>query len=130
MTRVNVPSGSPLEATIGFSRAVRKGPFVSIAGTAPIPQDGGEVPQDVYAQTQLCFEIASDALGQAGASLSDTVRTRIFLTDISSWTDAARAHGELFADVRPVCTFMEVSRFIDPDWRVEIELDAILGTEE
>ncbi|MFJ9344871.1 Rid family hydrolase [Streptomyces sp. NPDC101733] len=81
---------------------------------------------DVYAQTVRCLDIADAALKATGASLGDVVRTRIMLTDVTRWKEAARAHGERFASVRPACTFVEVSRFIEPDWLVEVELDAIL----
>ncbi|MGW0464496.1 RidA family protein [Streptomyces sp. NPDC003027] len=125
--RQMVSSGSPLEPEIGFSRAVRKGKHVAVAGTAPIGDDGGTVGRgDVHAQTVRCLDIAEAALKVAGASLEDVVRTRVMLTDVTRWKEAARAHGERFASVRPACTFVEVSRFIDPDWLVELELDAIL----
>ncbi|MEU8757890.1 RidA family protein [Streptomyces sp. NPDC048659] len=125
--RVNVPSGSPLEPEIGFCRAVRKGAHVAVAGTAPIGPDGGLVgPGDVYAQTVRCLDIAEAALKEAGASRADVVRTRVMLTDVTAWREAARAHGERFGAVRPVTTFVEVSRFIDPGWLVEIEVDAIV----
>ncbi|AUG81009.1 endoribonuclease L-PSP [Kitasatospora sp. MMS16-BH015] len=121
-----ISSGSPLEPQIGFSRAVRKGPHVAVAGTAPIAPDGSTAgPGDVYAQTVRCLDIAEAALAEAGATLADVTRTRVMLTDITRWKDAARAHGERFADTRPACTFVEVSRFIDPTWLVELELDAI-----
>ncbi|MEV7730466.1 RidA family protein [Streptomyces sp. NPDC087917] len=122
-----VSSGSPLEPHIGFSRAVRKGAHIAVAGTAPIGDDGATVGRgDVYAQTVRCLDIADAALKATGASLGDVVRTRIMLTDVTRWKEAARAHGERFASVRPACTFVEVSRFIEPDWLVEVELDAIL----
>ncbi|MFJ6216759.1 RidA family protein [Streptomyces sp. NPDC092296] len=125
--RQMVSSGSPLEPQIGFSRAVRKGAHVAVAGTAPIGDDGTTVGRgDVYAQTVRCLDIADAALKAAGASLEDVVRTRVMLTDVTRWKEAARAHGERFAAVRPACTFVEVSRFIDPEWLVELELDAIL----
>ncbi|MFI6416393.1 Rid family hydrolase [Streptomyces sp. NPDC050842] len=125
--RQRVSSGSPLEPEIGFSRAVRKGAYVAVAGTAPIGDDGAAVaPGDVYAQTARCLDIAEAALKAAGASLDDVVRTRVMLTDVTSWKEAARAHGERFAEVRPVTTFVEVSRFIDPAWLVEVELDAVV----
>jgi enamine deaminase RidA (YjgF/YER057c/UK114 family) len=121
-----VGSGSPLEPQIGFSRAVRVGQHVAVAGTAPIGDDGSTVgPGDVYAQTVRCLDIAERALREAGASVEDVVRTRIMLTDVTTWKEAARAHGERFAAVRPVTTFVEVSRFIDPDWLVEVEVDAV-----
>ncbi len=125
--RQMISSGSPLEPQIGFSRAVRKGKHVAIAGTAPIGDDGTTVGQgDVHAQTVRCLDIAEAALKEAGAALEDVVRTRIMLTDVRRWKEAARAHGERFAAVRPACTFVEVSRFIDADWLVELEVDAIL----
>ncbi|MFJ3881203.1 RidA family protein [Streptomyces sp. NPDC090077] len=124
--RRTVSSGSPLEPRIGFSRAVRKGAYVAVAGTAPIGDDGSTVgPGDVHAQTVRCLDIAQRALEEAGASLADVVRTRIMLTDITAWEEAARAHGERFAGIRPVTTFVEVSRFIDPAWLVEVEVDAV-----
>jgi enamine deaminase RidA (YjgF/YER057c/UK114 family) len=127
-SRQTVSSGSPLEPRIGFSRAVRVGAHVVVAGTAPIGDDGTTVGQDdVYAQTVRCLDIAEAALTSAGASLADVVRTRIMLTDANRWPEAARAHGERFAAIRPACTVVEVSRFIDPDWLVEVELDAVLG---
>jgi len=110
-----------------MSRAVRVGPHVCVAGTAPIAEAGGAAaPGDVYAQSVRCLDIAEQALREAGASLADVVRTRVMLTDIRRWRDAARAHARRFADVRPACTFVEVSGFIDPAWLVEFELDAIV----
>ncbi|OEU85985.1 hypothetical protein DB35_10985 [Streptomyces abyssalis] len=126
-SRQTVSSGSPLEPRIGFSRAVRKGAHVVVAGTAPIGDDGNTVGQDdVHAQTVRCLDVAESALKAAGASLQDVVRTRVMLTDVSRWREAAQAHGERFASVRPAATFVEVSRFIDPDWLVEVEIDAIV----
>lgn len=125
--RRTVSSGSYLEPQIGFSRAVRVGNVVSVAGTAPIAAGGGtDGTGDVHRQTRRCLEIVAEALRQAGAGLGDVTRTRIMLTDIATWKDAARAHGEVFADIRPACTFVEVSRFIDPDWLVEVEADAVI----
>jgi enamine deaminase RidA (YjgF/YER057c/UK114 family) len=127
MTRYNISSGSHLERPIGFSRAVRIGAHIAVAGTAPIAPDGGTTtPGDVEGQTRRCIEIAAQALAEAGASLRDVIRTRIMLTGITSWEAAARAHGAAFGDIRPACTFVEVSRFIDPDWLVEVEMDAII----
>jgi enamine deaminase RidA (YjgF/YER057c/UK114 family) len=122
-----VTSGSPLEPEIGFSRAVRVGPNVSIAGTAPIAAQGGTAcVGDVYGQTKRCLAIIEQALDGAGATLAHVTRTRIMLTDVSRWREAARAHGEYFASVRPACTFVQVVAFIDPDWLVEIEADAFV----
>lgn len=117
-----------MEPAIGFSRAVRIGNQIAVAGTAPIGEDGQTVGVgSTYRQTRRCLEIIERALSEAGASLDDVIRTRIMLTDIASWKEAARAHGETFADIRPACTFVEVSRFIDPDWLVEVEVDAVVG---
>jgi enamine deaminase RidA (YjgF/YER057c/UK114 family) len=122
-----VSSGSPLEPEIGFSRAVRSGPYVCVAGTAPIAAGGGVAARgDVYGQAVRCLDIAEQALREAGASLADVVRTRVMLTDITQWQEAARAHAQRFAQVRPACTFVGVSRFVDPEWLVEFELDAII----
>ena len=127
MSRKLVSSGSYLEPQIGFSRAVRVGNIVAVAGTAPIAESGGTAgPGDVYAQTRRCLEIGLIALNDAGARPEDVIRSRILLTDITRWEEAARAHGEVFSDIRPACTFMEVSRFIDPQWLVETELDAVI----
>jgi enamine deaminase RidA (YjgF/YER057c/UK114 family) len=122
-----VSSGSPLEPEIGFSRAVRVGPFLAVAGTAPIGPDGRAAhPGDVYEQTRLCLNIARRAIEEAGGALEQVIRTRIMLTDISQWREAARAHGEMFGAIRPACTFVEISRFIDPEWLVEIEADCVV----
>ena len=128
--RRNVSSGSPLEPQIGFSRAVRIGSHVAVAGTAPIAEGGGtEGVGDVAAQTRRCLEIGIAALAEAGAAAKDVIRSRIMLTDIGRWQEAAHVHGEVFGDIRPVCTFVEVSGFIDPDWLVETELDAVVTKE-
>lgn len=126
MTRKNISSGSYLEPQIGFSRAVRIGDSISVAGTAPIKAGGGnEAPGDAYRQMKRCIEIAEAAIQDAGGSLEDVVRTRILVTDIACWEDAARAHGEAFADIRPVTTVMAVKSFVDPEWLVELEVDCI-----
>lgn len=126
MARQRVSSNSPLEPVIGFSRAVRVGRHLAVAGTAPIGPDGRTAcPGDVYGQTRACLEIARRAIEEAGFGLKDVVRTRIMLVDVDRWREAAKAHGELFADIRPACTFVGVARFIDPDWLVEVEMDCI-----
>jgi enamine deaminase RidA (YjgF/YER057c/UK114 family) len=123
-----VSSGSPLEPEIGFSRAVRVGSQIAVAGTAPIGADGRAAHLgDVYAQTRLCLEIAKKAVEEAGGKLENVIRTRIMLIDIEQWREAARAHGEVFSEIRPVCTFVQVSRFIDPEWLVEIEMDCVVA---
>ncbi len=123
-----VSSGSPLEPEIGFSRAVRVGSVVAVAGTAPIAAGGGTAaPGDVRGQTARCLEVIAEALAEAGASLREVTRTRVMLTDIGRWREAAAAHGEVFGDVRPACTFVQVAGFIDPEWLVEVEADAVLA---
>lgn len=126
--RKNVSSGSPLEQPIGFSRAVRIGNVIAVSGTAPLSEDGETICHgDVYGQTLRCLTIATAAIQQAGGGVGDVLRTRVMLKDASTWKDAARAHGEFFGEVRPACTFVEVSRFIDVDWLVEVEVDAVVG---
>jgi enamine deaminase RidA (YjgF/YER057c/UK114 family) len=126
-----VSSGSPYEPKVGISRAVRAGPIVTVAGTAPLGPDGRTVGRgDAAAQARRCLEIIAAALEQAGASLRQVVRTRILLTRIDDWEAVAGVHGQFFRDIRPVNTIMQVSRFIDPDWLVEIEADAVIDTDE
>jgi enamine deaminase RidA (YjgF/YER057c/UK114 family) len=126
--RLLVPSGSPYEATIGFSRAVREGNHVFVAGTAPVMPDGGDPPEDAYGQARRCLQIVATALLEAGVTLQDVVRTRTFLIHAGDWEDVGRAHGEFFGDVRPASTMVVVSALLDPRWRVEIEADAVLQT--
>jgi enamine deaminase RidA (YjgF/YER057c/UK114 family) len=125
--RKRVTSGSPFESKIGFSRAVRVGNILAVSGTAPIATDAGvAAPGDAYGQTLRCLEIIAQAVRSAGLDLSSVIRTRVYLTDISKWEDAARAHGEVFSEIRPASTFVEVKGLIDPDWLVEIEADCVL----
>lgn len=125
--RTCVSSGSPMEKPIGFSRAVRIGNVICVAGTAAIAPDGSVAcPGDVYGQTKYCIEIMKGAIEQAGGKLEHVIRTRIMLKDIAKWEEAARAHGELFSEIRPACTFVEVKGFIDPGWLVETEADCVL----
>ena len=126
MPRKVISSGSYLEPEIGFSRAVRVGQFIAVAGTAPISANNTPAPGDVYGQTILCLDIISKAVAEAGGTMANVIRTRIMLTDIANWRDAARAHGEVFSDVRPACTFVQISGFIDPTWLVEIEADCVI----
>jgi enamine deaminase RidA (YjgF/YER057c/UK114 family) len=121
-----ISSGSQFEPRIGFSRAVRVGPIVAVSGTAPIAPDGSvAAPGDVYGQTRRCLEIIARAISEAGLGLQNVIRTRVMLTDISRWEEAARAHGEVFSAVKPASTFVEVKRLIDPGWLVEIEADCV-----
>lgn len=127
MSRQLVSSGSYLEPVIGFSRAVRVGNIVVVGGTAPIKAEGGTAAiGDVYGQTRRCLEIVAKAFADAGARLEDVTRTRIILTDIALWKDAARAHAEVFGVIRPVTTLMQVTAFVDPEWLVEIEAEAVI----
>ena len=127
MSRKLVSSGSPLEPVIGFSRAVRVGNMIAIAGTAPIAASGGTASKgEVYGQTLRCIEIIGQVLEEAGAGLEHVIRTRVMMTDITTWREAARAHGEAFGGIGPACTFVEVSGFVDPDWLVELEADAVV----
>lgn len=128
MDRQHVFTGSPYEPRLGISRAVREGTIIAIAGTAPLGPDGRTVaPGDAAAQARRCFEIVRDALTQLGASLADVTRTRILLTNIEEWERVGAVHGEFFRDIRPVNTVMQVTRFIDPQWLVEIECDAVVS---
>jgi enamine deaminase RidA (YjgF/YER057c/UK114 family) len=126
-SRQNISSGSPFEGTVGFSRAVRVGNLICVAGTAAIGPDGKTVGTgDAAAQARRCLTIIEGALRQAGASLADVVRTRVFLTRIEDWAAVTGVHGEVFGAIRPACTVVQVSRFIDPTWLVEIEVDAVV----
>jgi enamine deaminase RidA (YjgF/YER057c/UK114 family) len=122
-----VSSGSPYEPKVGISRAVRAGAFVTVSGTAPLGPDGQTVGRgDPGLQARRCLEIIAAALEQAGASMNDVVRTRTLLTRIDDWQAVAAVHGEFFREIRPANTIMQVSRFIDPEWLVEFEADAVI----
>lgn len=129
--RKRVSSGSPYEPKVGISRAVRAGRFVTVSGTAPLGPDGRTVaPGDAGAQARRCLEIIAAALEEAGASLGHVVRTRILLTRIEDWETVAAVHGEFFGEVRPANTVVQVTRFIDPEWLVEIEADAVIDDDD
>ncbi len=125
MERRLISGHSPFEPVAGFSRAVLVGSTIHVAGTAPIPPDGSPTPESAYEQARICLAIIAEALGRAGSSVEDVVRTRMFITDASHWGDVSRAHGEVFGGVRPAATCV-VTSLLDPTWKVEIEADAVL----
>jgi enamine deaminase RidA (YjgF/YER057c/UK114 family) len=125
MDRRLISGHSPFEKIAGYSRAVVAGNHVYVAGTAPITRDGSPPPEDAYEQTKLCLEIIGEALERAGSSLEHVVRTRVYLTDPAHFDGFARAHGEVFGEIRPVNTTVFTSLY-DPAWTVEIDVDAVL----
>jgi enamine deaminase RidA (YjgF/YER057c/UK114 family) len=120
-----ISSGSPFEPTIGFSRAVRVGDRVMVAGTGPVWPDGS-CPDDAGVQARRCLEIIIDALAAAGAQPGDVVRTRMFLTSVDDGDAVGAAHGEVFGEHRPAATMVVISALLDPRWRVEIEAEAVI----
>lgn len=127
MARTRVSSGSPFESRYGFSRGVRIDDRVEIAGTAPVPPPGKAVATSAYEQMQRCGAIAIAALEELGASAADVVRTVMYITDPADADEVGRAHGELFVEARPVATMVVVRALLDPAWKVEIEVSAIVG---
>jgi enamine deaminase RidA (YjgF/YER057c/UK114 family) len=123
--RFHVQSGSPFEATVGFSRAVRHGDRVVVSGTAPIWPDGS-CPDDVTAQTRRCCQIIVEALEQAGATPLDVVRTRMYVTDATYAAEVGAVHADVFGAARPAATMIVVAGLLDPRWRVEIEAEGLL----
>jgi enamine deaminase RidA (YjgF/YER057c/UK114 family) len=120
--RTNISGGSPFEPIIGFSRAVRVGNTVHLAGTGPVGADN----DDVAGQTRRIFAIAEKALAEAGATFSDVVRSRMYLTHAEDWQEAGRVHGEFFGAIRPAATMVVVAALLNPNWRIEIEMDAVI----
>jgi enamine deaminase RidA (YjgF/YER057c/UK114 family) len=121
--RKNISGNSPYEPIIGFSRAVRVGSSVHLSGTGPV----GAEDQDAAGQTRRIFEIAAATLAQAGAGFEDVVRTRMYLTHAEDWEAVGRVHGETFSQIRPAATMVVVAQLLNPAWRVEIEMDAVVS---
>lgn len=122
-------SASPYEAAYGFSRAVRVGDRILVSGTAPVEPDGSSTPGDAAAQTRRCFAIILAAIEELGGSAADVVRTRMFITDPADADAVGAVHGELFRDVRPASTMVVISALLRPEWRIEIEAEALVGNE-
>lgn len=127
MARQNISTGGPWEGKIGYSRAVRVGAALYVSGSTAMTPSGLVGKGDPYEQTIQTFKTIEAALKQAGASLSDVVRTRIYMANIDQWQEVGRAHGEIFGHIRPATTMVEVKRLIDPDMLVEIEADAVVS---
>ena len=126
-----ISSGSPYEPKVGISRAMRVGNIIAVSGTAPLGADGRTVGiGDAGAQARRCLEIIAVALEKAGSSLRQVIRTRTLLVRIEDWQAVAAVHGEFFGAIRPANTIMQVSRFIDPDWLIEFEADAVVDDEQ
>jgi enamine deaminase RidA (YjgF/YER057c/UK114 family) len=130
MKREHVQTAAPWEPIVGYSRAVKAGPFIAVTGTAALDANGVLVGEgDAAAQTRRCLQVIAETLEKLGAQLSDVIRTRIFVTDISKWEAVGRVHGEVFGAIRPATTMVQIAALIDPRMLVEIEADAIILSE-
>ena len=128
MSRILVSSGSPYEKIVGFSRAIRVGNLIYVAGTTAASSGKPLAIGDAAAQTRAILDTISEALGKAGASMADIVRTRVYLADIADFDAVGRVHGEVFGEIRPANTTLQVAGFPSPAWLVEIEADAVIDT--
>jgi enamine deaminase RidA (YjgF/YER057c/UK114 family) len=128
MNRKLILNGNPMEEIVGFSRAIRVGPYISVGGTAPVDEHGNTVGiGDPSAQAHQCIKVIKSALEQAGSGLPDVVRTRVILTDIENWKAVVDVRAEYFREIKPVDTIMQITRFVNPEWLVEFEVDAIVA---
>ena len=124
--RINISSGAPWENIVGYSRAVKIGNIIEVSGTAPVKEGKTLFPGNAYEQAKACINIIEKSLSEAGASLKNVIRTRMFVTDISRWQEYGKAHGEFFGGIKPATSMVEVKSLISPDMLIEIEATAIV----